>query len=141
MNSFFDQIFEEARNDLHIDFPSPQILVVSGPVSSPARFPCTSIIEMSNTPHQRTFDTAGVEHHSRVMIQVEAFSNTSPTPQRPVTAMMEVRQIIQVIDPIMMKYKFVRTFCQPIPNFDSTVARMLARYEVVFGRNGHTYRN
>lgn len=100
-------------------------LVVSDYTDMPSSFPCVSVIESDNSTYRRTQDNDLKEHHTRVMYEVNVYSNKTSG------AKTEAKKILEIVDSSFQNMKFTRTFKQPIPNADKTIYRILARYEAV----------
>lgn len=100
-------------------------LVVSDYTDMPSSFPCVSVIESDNSTYRRTQDNDLKEHHTRVMYEVNVYSNKTSG------AKSEAKKILEIVDSSFQNMKFTRTFKQPIPNADKTIYRILARYEAV----------
>ena len=140
MVNIFNILFTEIAETLEAEFPTSTepgrpILVSGTALDSPQIMPCAAIFEIDNTTHQRTLDSARKEHHSRLHWQVEAYSNIVPG------ALAQAREIIRVIDDVLTKYAFVRIMCQPMDNIGGGITRIVARYTVVIGTDGLTFRN
>jgi hypothetical protein len=92
-------------------------------VAQPPKFPAVSIVEMDNAVDQRALDNGSVENAVNVMYQVDVYSNLNTGKKA------QAKAIIALIDEVIAQYRFVRTFCNPIQNFnDATIYRMTARY-------------
>mgnify|MGYP007133714099 CR=1 FL=1 len=100
-------------------------LVVSDYTDMPSSFPCVSVIESDNSTYRRTQDNDLKEHHTRVMYEVNVYSNKTSG------AKTEAKKILEIVDSSFQNMKFTRTFKQPIPNADKTIYRILASYEAV----------
>lgn len=94
---------------------------------TPASFPFVSIIEEDNSTYQRTQDNDLKEHHTKVMYEVNVFSNKVTGKKS------EAKKIMEIVDSSFQNMKFTRTFKNAIPNKDKTIYRIVARYEAVIG--------
>lgn len=94
---------------------------------TPASFPFVSVIEEDNSTYQKTQDNDLKEHHTKVMYEVNVFSNKT------VGKKTEAKKIMEIVDSALQNIKFTRTFKNAIPNKDKTIYRIVARYEAVIG--------
>ena len=92
-------------------------------VAQPPKFPAVSVVEMDNNVDERAMDNGNVENAVNVMYQVDVYSNLNKGKKA------QAKAIVALIDEVLAKYRFVRTFCNPIQNMnDATIYRMTARY-------------
>ena len=92
-------------------------------VSQPPKFPAVSVVEMDNNVDERAMDNGNIENAVNVMYQVDVYSNLNKGKKA------QAKAIVALIDEVLVKYRFVRTFCNPIQNMnDATIYRMTARY-------------
>lgn len=92
-------------------------------VAQPPKFPAVSVVEMDNNVDERALDNGNVENAVNVMYQVDVYSNKNTGKKA------QAKAIIALIDNVLAQYRFVRTFCNPVQNFnDATIYRMTARY-------------
>ena len=92
-------------------------------VPQPPKFPAVSVVEMDNNVDERAIDNGSIENAVNVMYQVDVYSNLNTGKKA------QAKAIIKLIDEQLAAYRFVRTFCNPVQNFnDATIYRMTARY-------------
>lgn len=92
-------------------------------VAQPPKFPAVSVVEMDNNVDERALDNGNIENAVNVMYQVDVYSNRNTGKKA------QAKAIIALIDNVLAQYRFVRTFCNPVQNFnDATIYRMTARY-------------
>ena len=92
-------------------------------VPQPPKFPAVSVVEMDNNVDERALDNGSIENAVNVMYQVDVYSNLNTGKKA------QAKAIIKLIDEQLAAYRFVRTFCNPVQNFDdATIYRMTARY-------------
>lgn len=103
----------------------PDSFVVAGEyVAQPPKFPAVSISELDNSVDERAIDTGAIENAVNVMYQVDVYSNLK------VGKKAQAKALIALIDKQFAQRRFVRTFCNPMPNFnDATIYRITARYK------------
>ena len=94
---------------------------------TPATFPFVSIFEADNSTYQRTQDNDLKEHHTKVMYEINVYSNKT------VGKKTDAKKIMEIVDSALQNIKFTRTFKNAIPNKDKTIYRIVARYEAVIG--------
>ena len=89
---------------------------------TPPKFPAVSLVQTNNsikTEHS-TFDS--LENVVREDYKAEVFSNLATGKET------QTKEITMVISDIMCNLGYERTFCEPIANGDSTIARRVSRY-------------
>ena len=92
-------------------------------VAQPPQFPAVSVVEMDNNVDERAMDNGNIENAVNVMYQIDVYSNLNKGKKA------QAKAIVALIDEVLAKYRFVRTFCNPIQNMnDATIYRMTARY-------------
>ena len=92
-------------------------------VAQPPKFPAVMVVEMDINVDERAMDNGSVENAVNVMYQVDVYSNLNKGKKA------QAKAIVALIDEVLAKYRFVRTFCNPIQNMnDATIYRMTARY-------------
>jgi len=138
----FNQIFTEIATALRIEFTESSIagqpiLVNSSPAPIPQRFPCCSIVLVDSPVYQKTIDGSSrvSDNHTRLYLEIQAFSDIAGSNTT------QANEIILACDKILRKYKFTRTFNQPVQNEDSNIARRIARYNAVISKDGLTFRS
>jgi hypothetical protein len=116
-----NEIFNAVAKRLREEFP--KIYVVGAEiVSAPPRFPSVSFVQTNNaieTKHS-TFDS--LENVVKEDYKAEVFSNLAKGKEA------QTKEITRVISDVMCEFYYERTFCEPIPNADATIARRVSRY-------------
>lgn len=114
-------IFQKCADAFRAEYPNG--FIAGEYVPQPPKFPAVSIVEMDNAIDQRAVDNGNIENAVNVMYQVDVYSNLNTGKKA------QTKAIIALIDEVMAQHRFVRTFCNPIQNFnDATIYRMTARY-------------
>lgn len=103
-------------------------------INVPARFPTVCIREVSNTTLSRTKDE-NPENHCSVMYEVDVFSNLETDKKE------QAKEIINEVDKVLLSIGFVRSFLEPVPNADTTIYRVKARYTAVVDKQYMIYKN
>lgn len=128
-----NEIFNAVAKEVRAKFKSAY--VVGEYVKVPPKFPFVSLVEMDNTPYQKTEDSGSPENHVSLMYELDVYSNKTSGKKA------ECRAIAAFIDEIMLSLGFTRTMLQPIPNLDdATIYRMKGRYTAVVSKNKTIYR-
>lgn len=119
MTQIENEIFTELKNILTTTYSG--IFVTGEYTPTPDKFPCVFIEETDN----RTVSLNGSNQGevSAVMYEINVFSNLASGKKS------EVKKIINTIDNHMTLRGFTRMSCMPVQNMDTTVYRMVARYE------------
>ena len=89
---------------------------------TPPRFPAVSLVQTNNaikTEHS-TFDS--LENVVREDYKAEVFSNLEVGKEK------QTKEITTDISDIFTELGYERTFCEPIPNGDSSIGRRMSRY-------------
>ena len=114
-------IFQKCADAFRAAYPNGYIAPEY--VSQPPKFPAVSVVEMDNNVDERAMDNGAIENAVNVMYQVDVYSNLNKGKKA------QAKAIVALIDEVLAKYRFVRTFCNPIQNMnDATIYRMTARY-------------
>ena len=128
-----EELFSDVSTRVREKYPN--IYMVGEYVKSPPSFPFVSLIEMDNSVYTRTQTSDGNENHSQLMYELNVYSNKTKGKKS------ECKDIISLIDSVMLEYGFTRTMLQPIPNMeDATIYRMVARYSAVVSKEKEIFR-
>lgn len=92
-------------------------------VPAPSKFPHVYIRETDNSSHVRSYRVDGGEANAQIVFTVDVFSNKQTGKKS------ECRAITALIDDVLQKFCFQRTFCSPYPNeSNASVYRVVSRY-------------
>lgn len=127
-NEIFTKIATELRNQFS------GINIYGEEVRTPSLFPCVSIVEADNYTVKSTQDSGNNENHANLMYEVNVYSNKTSGKKS------ECKEIIFVIDEILLGLGFTRTMKNPISMDDATVYRMVTRYTAIVSKNQTIYR-
>jgi hypothetical protein len=115
------EVFEYVASKLRKKYKT--IYVVGTELTSaPPKFPAVSIVQTNNairTEHS-TFDS--LENVVREDYKAEVFSNLEIGKEK------QTKEITNDISDFFTELGYERTFCEPIPNGDSSVNRRMSRY-------------
>lgn len=115
------KVFQACADAFRAEYPNG--FIAGEYVPQPPKFPAVFIVEMDNAIDQRAVDNGNIENAVNVMYQVDVYSNLNTGKKA------QTKAIIALIDEVLAQHRFVRTFCNPIQNFnDATIYRMTARY-------------
>lgn len=115
------RVFQQCADVFRAAYPNGYI--AGEYVSQPPKFPAVALVEMDNSVDERAMDNGRIENAVNVMYQVDVYSNKNTGKKA------QTKAIIALIDGVMADHRFIRTFCNPIQNFDdATIYRMTARY-------------
>lgn len=100
-------------------------------------YPCVSVVERDNYTYERSLDGVGAEYHANVVFEINVYTNATDGKRT------QAKEIIKLIDDVMLSNKFMREMLNPLPNIDRSVYRMYARYKAIVGAdetdgNGNT---
>lgn len=115
------EVFEYVATRLRKKYPT--IYVVGTEITdTPPKFPAVSLVQTNNaikTEHS-TFDS--LENVVREDYKAEVFSNLEKGKEK------QTKEITNDISDAMTELGCERTFCESIPNGDSTINRRVSRY-------------
>ena len=115
------KVFQKCADAFRAAYPNGYI--AGEYVPQPPKFPAVSLVEMDNSVDNRAIDNGDIENAVNVMYQVDVYSNLNTGKKA------QTKAIIALLDEALAGYRFVRTFCNPVQNFnDATIYRMTARY-------------
>lgn len=97
-------------------------------------FPCVTIECKDNRVAKNRISGENIENAVYVMFETDVYTNNGANRKK------TAKKIMSYVDEQFAALGFVRTMCNPIPNLaDSTIYRLVSRYEGVAERNGsHT---
>lgn len=115
------KVFQKCADAFRAAYPNGYI--AGEYVPQPPKFPAVSLVEMDNSVDNRAIDNGDIENAVNVMYHVDVYSNLNTGKKA------QTKAIIALLDKVLSDYRFVRTFCNPVQNFnDATIYRMTARY-------------
>ena len=99
------------------------IYVIGAEMSpTPPKFPAVSFVQTNNAVkgEYSTFDS--LENVVSEDYKAEVFSNLETGKEA------QTKEITKVISDVMSTFEYARTFCEVVPNTDSTINRRMSRY-------------
>lgn len=96
-------------------------------VNQPSSFPHVQMYEESNTTNRNGMNLTGMECFSNLVYHFEIFDNNIDGKGKET-----VKAILAIIDPVMRRLGFRRTYCAPVPNYDdASIYRYVVRYSKI----------
>ena len=115
------EMFKAVSNALRTKFDG--IYVIGAEMSDvPPRFPAVSFVQTNNTVKTEYATFLSLENVVGEDYKAEVFSNLSKGKEA------QTKEIINAISDIMSSFGYERTFCEMVPNNDSTINRRVSRY-------------
>lgn len=127
-NEVFTTVATELRSKFSV------INIYGEDVRSPSSFPCVSIVEADNYTVKSTQDSGSNENHANLMYEVNVYSNKTSGKKS------ECKEILAIVDEMMLGMGFTRTMKNPVSMDDATVYRMVTRYTAIVSKNQTIYR-
>lgn len=116
------EIFDDIYTAVTTQFPTADL--ATHYVNQPASFPHVQMWDESNTASRTDMNLNGDECFSNIIIHFEVFDHLLDG-----EGVDSVKAIFALIDPIMRKRGYRRTYYAPVHNFDdATIYREIARY-------------
>jgi hypothetical protein len=115
------ELFKEVSAALRQHFKG--IYVIGAEMSdAPPKFPAVSFVQTNNAVRGEysTFDS--LENVATEDYKAEVFSNLKTGKEA------QTKEITSIISDVMSSLGYERTFCEVVPNTDSTINRRLSRY-------------
>ena len=115
------EVFEAVAAGLRSKYKS--IYIIGAEMTdAPPKFPAVSLIQTNNATKTEysTFDS--LENVVSEDYKAEVYSNLSKGKED------ETKEIIKDISDLMASLGYERTFCEMVPNADSTIGRRMARF-------------
>ena len=115
------EIFKVVATALRKKFKG--IYVIGAEMSSaPPKFPAVSFVQTNNANQTEysTFDS--LENVVTEDYKAEAYSNLEKGKET------QTKEITSIISDVMSELGYIRTFCEVVPNTDSTINRRMSRY-------------
>ena len=114
-------VFEAVASALRGTFKN--IFVCGAEISStPPKFPAVSFVQTNNMVKTNFSTFNGLENVVQEEYKAEVYSNLEKGKE------IQTKDITSVISDVMCDLGYERTFCEMVPNTDSTISRRLSRY-------------
>lgn len=115
-NEVFNMIAVELRNRYENIFVSGDDTLI------PSEFPCVYIVQRDNPLDMTSADSGSIERVAIPMFEVNVYSNLK------VGRKAQAKEIMETVCDIMTNMDMERTYCQPTPNIDTSIYRMVGRF-------------
>lgn len=127
-----NEIFTRVATELRSRFNG--VSVYGEDVRTPSSFPCVTIVEADNYTVKNTQDSGSNENHANLMYEVNVYSNRASGRKS------ECKEILAVIDDMLLGLGFTRTMKNPVSMDDATIYRVISRYTAIVSKNQTMYR-
>ena len=115
------EIFDAVALALRNKYKS--IYIIGAEISeAPPKFPAVSFVQTNNVIDNNYSTFSSLENVVKEDYKVEVYSNLEKGKEA------QAMEVTSVISDAMSELGYVRTFCETIPNADSTVHRRMSRY-------------
>ena len=115
------EVFEAVAKALRQKYKS--IFVSGAEISdTPPKFPAVSLVQTNNAVKAQYSTFSSLENVVGEDYKAEVYSNLSKGKEA------ETKEITKDISDVMASLGYERTFCEPIPNGDSSINRRIARF-------------
>jgi hypothetical protein len=115
-----NEIFKAVAKALHDKF---NIYVIGAEMSdAPPKFPAVSFVQTNNMVKTNYSTFNSLENVVSEDYKAEVFSNLETGKEA------QTKDITGVISDCMTSLGYERTFCEMVPNMDSTISRRISRY-------------
>lgn len=112
----------------------PAVMTISSQEHIPESLPCVSIYEISNLPHQRSWDSCNSENYSVLEYQVDIYTNDVNGKKKRAEGLRDV------VAAYFKSIGFDRISCGPIPNYTNpAVYRITMRFSAIINKDKKTY--
>lgn len=115
-----NEMFKAVANALHDKF---DIYVIGAEMSpTPPKFPAVSFVQTNNAVKGEHATFSSLENVVGEDYKAEVFSNLE------IGKEAQTKEITAVISDVMRDRGYERTFCEMVPNADSTISRRMSRF-------------
>ncbi len=115
------EVFETVAEGLRGKYKG--IFVIGAEISdTPPKFPAVSLVQTNNAVKTEYATFFSLENVVGEDYKAEVYSNLREGKEA------QTKEIVSTISDLMMDLGYERTFCEPIPNGDSSISRRMARF-------------
>ena len=115
------EIFDAVALALRSKYKS--IYVIGAEISdTPPKFPAVSFVQTNNATKTQYSTFNSLENVVGEDYKAEAYSNLSKGKEA------QTKEIMSIISDVVATFGYERTFCELVPNADSTISRRMARF-------------
>lgn len=109
-------------NALALQQEYPNIFLSSDDSLTPSTFPAVYIVQRDNPVDMSSADSGSIERVTSPMFEVNVYSNLKTGRKQ------EAKKIMGIICDTMANLDIERTYCQPTPNVDTSIYRIVGRF-------------
>lgn len=115
------EIFDAVALALRNKYKS--IYVIGAEITdAPPKFPAVSFVQTNNATKTQYSTFNSLENVVGEDYKAEAYSNLSKGKEA------QTKEIMSIISDVVATFGYERTFCELVPNADSTISRRMARF-------------
>ena len=115
-----NEVYNIIANEVRTKYPKT---FVSGDESlAPSTFPAVCIVQRDNPIDMSSADSGSIERVTSPMFEVNVYSNLKTGRKQ------EAKNIMATICDVMATMDMERTYCQPTPNIDTSIYRIVGRF-------------
>lgn len=115
-NEVYNTIATEVRTKY------PQIFLSGDDTIIPTTFPAIHIVQRDNPIDMNSADSGSIERVTSPMFEINVYSNLKTGRKQ------EAKNIMATICDVMASLDMERTYCQPTPNIDTSIYRIVGRF-------------
>ena len=126
------ELYTIGREAIITDYPETEVSSTYN--LQPSKFPFASIVEIDNSVYTPTSDSARVENHANITLEVQIYTTGA-------NKQSEARGILSSLDEKYGGIGLTRMMSSPVTNLnDTNVYRLVARYRGIISINKEIYR-
>lgn len=117
-------IENEVYNTIAVELRAkyPKIFLSGDDSLTPTTFPAVYIVQRDNPIDMSSADSGSIERVTSPMFEVNVYSNLITGRKQ------EAKNIMATICDVMASLDMERTYCQPTPNVDTSIYRIVGRF-------------
>lgn len=116
-----NELFEAVASALHSKYES--IYIIGAEITdTPPKFPAVSFVQTNNATKTQYSTFNSLENVVGEDYKAEVYSNLSKGKEA------QTKEITKDISDVVAAFGYERTFCEVVPNADSTINRRMSRY-------------
>jgi hypothetical protein len=115
-----NEVYNTIATEVRTKYPN---IFVSGDESlAPSTFPAVCIVQRDNPVDMSSADSGSIERVTSPMFEINVYSNLKTGRKQ------EAKNIMATICDVMASLDMERTYCQPTPNIDTSIYRIVGRF-------------
>lgn len=132
VNDIENALFTEIATLLRATYKG--ISVYGEEVEVPASFPSVTLVESDNSTYRPSMTLDGSGHHANRLYTANAYSNLQSGGKQ------QCKDIMKTVADWMADHGFVKTTDTPLPNYERSISRRVARFTGVQDEQNLIYR-